>query len=192
MLIQVYVLFSYILIRRCSLKLFFSYIFANLFSFTCWIIQLPSGWKWKGGNKLHDYLYLKPNISTIKDKREGIDYFVEEDHVKKYASIKYGWSNSLANNSDDDSTNDSVSSSLTDNDETNKKLAIKSPKKEPTTTNRTPNTHNIIRDINISSDDSTECVEMSHVKKKQKLGNQNPSSVKVIKGSKTKPGMISF
>ena len=54
-------------------------------------------WKWKGSNKLNDYLYLKPNISNIKDKREGIDYLIEEDHVKKYASIKYGWSNSLAN-----------------------------------------------------------------------------------------------
>ena len=92
--------------------------------------------------------------------------------MKKYASVKYGWSNSLDHNSDDDSTNDSVSSSLSDNDETNNNLAIKSPKKEPTTTNRTPNKHNIIRDINISSDDSTECVEMSHVKKKPKLGNQ--------------------
>ena len=159
---------------------------------TVWDKLRSAGWKWKGGNKLHDYLYLKPNISNIKDKRQGIDYFIEEDHVKKYASIKYGWSNSLDHDSDDDSTNDSVSSSLTDNDETNNNLAIKSPKKEPTTTNRTPNKHNIIRDVNISSDDSTECVEMSHVKKKQKLGNQNPSSVKVIKGSKTKPGMISF
>ena len=137
---------------------------------------------------------IEPNDSwlTVWDKlrSEGIDYCIEEDHVKKYASIKYGWSNSLDHNFDDDSTNDSVLSSLTDNDKTNNNLAIKSPKKEPTTTNRTPIIHNIIRDINISSDDSTESVEMSHVKKKPNLGNQNPSSVKVIKGSKRKPGLI--
>jgi len=141
--------------------------------FTVWDKLRSAGWKWKGGSKSHDYLYLKPNISNIKDKRQGIDYFIEEDHVKKYASIKYGWSNSLDHNSDDDSTNDSVSSSLTDNDDTNNNLAIKSPKKEPTTTNRTPNKHNIIRDVNISSDDSTKCVEMCHVKKKN-IGKSKP------------------
>ena len=96
------------------------------------------------------------------------------DHVKKYASIKYGWSNSLDHNSDDNSRNDSVSSSLTDNDETNKNLAIKSLKKDPTTRDCTPNKHNTIRDVNISSNDSIKCVGISHVKKKQEIGKSKP------------------
>ena len=104
---------------------------------TVWDKLCSAGWKWKGGNKLHDYLYLKPNISYIKDKQQGIDYFIKEDHVKKYATIKYGWLNPLDNNSGDDSMNELVPVSLTDNDKTYKSLAIKSPKKEPTTANHT-------------------------------------------------------
>ena len=83
-------------------------------------------------NKNPDYLYLKPNISNIKDKRQGIDYFVEDDHVKKYASSNTVGQIRLITILTNNFTNDSVSSSLTDNDETNNNLAIKSPKKEPT------------------------------------------------------------
>ena len=50
-----------------------------------------SGWSWSNGYCLILFLYKKPGIHEIKGKRLNIDYFTEEDHVKEYAKVKYGW-----------------------------------------------------------------------------------------------------
>ena len=51
---------------------------------TVWSKLKKAGWGWKQGNAISSYFYNKPNINSIKDKRKDIDYFVKEDHVKKY------------------------------------------------------------------------------------------------------------
>ena len=59
---------------------------------TVWSKLKKAGWGWKQGNAISSYFYTKPNINSIKDKRQGIDFFVKEDHVKKYVEVKYNWS----------------------------------------------------------------------------------------------------
>jgi len=54
------------------------------------------------------------------------------------------------------------------------------------------NISNDSNDVDISSDDSIKSDPKIHVTTKEKNRNQNSSSVKVIKGSKRKPGLISF
>jgi len=58
----------------------------------CWVIVWEklkaSGWTWGPGNKNHDFIYKKPNISSTGDSREGVDYFVELDHLKKICKRK--------------------------------------------------------------------------------------------------------
>ena len=49
------------------------------------------GWKWKKGPGLISYVYLKPHIDSIKDKRRHIDYFIDESHLKEYVAVKYKW-----------------------------------------------------------------------------------------------------
>ena len=50
-----------------------------------------AGWKWKKGPGLISYVYLKPHIDSIKDRRRHIDYFIDESHLKKYVAVKYKW-----------------------------------------------------------------------------------------------------
>ena len=163
---------------------------------TVWDKLRASRWSWRTGNNLIDYFYLKPNIDNIKDKREGVDYFIKEEHVRKYAAIKYGWldspDDSSDEDSDDDSTNGPNASSLTDDEDKDKVLEMKPPKKEPTMMVDKTNISNDSNDVDISSDDSIKSDPKIHVTTKEKNRNQNSSSVKVIKGSKRKPGLISF
>ena len=167
---------------------------------TVWDKLRSVGWQWKKGNDLYDFLYLKPNIGNIKNKREGVDYFIKEEHVRKYAMIKYGWSDSRDDSSDDDSTNGPTGSSLSDNEEKDEileeKLANKKQptiiKKEPTTMIDKTNEYEDSNNQDASSDDSCKSDPKTHVTTKEINRNKNSSSVKVIKGSKSKPGMISF
>ena len=50
-----------------------------------------AGWKWKKGPGLISYVYLKPHIDSIKDRRRHIDYFIDESHLKEYVAVKYKW-----------------------------------------------------------------------------------------------------
>ena len=57
--------------------------------------MLNSGWIWSAGSGLSDYLYLKPGIKEAKGKILNVDYFSNEEHLKQYATEKYGWENTL-------------------------------------------------------------------------------------------------
>ena len=93
---------------------------------TVWGKLRSAGWVWRKGNNLYDYLYLKPGITSIRNKRLGVDYFVDEDHVKKYAMTKYGWSDKPVNASDDDSI-DTSTTSCSGNETVNNTIVTKTP-----------------------------------------------------------------
>ena len=50
-----------------------------------------SGWTWKSGNGLHDYIFMKPGINSIKGNILNVDYFTCEAHLKQYAVAKNDW-----------------------------------------------------------------------------------------------------
>ena len=62
-----------------------------------WTKLKKAGWKWKNGGGLSSYAWLKPGIKSIKNAREGIDYFINENHLKDYVEKKYNWCKSSTN-----------------------------------------------------------------------------------------------
>jgi len=52
------------------------------------------GFKWKTGTGLIDYYYILPG-GKIKGGTEGIDFFTDEERLKEYVKITYGWNRSI-------------------------------------------------------------------------------------------------
>ena len=158
---------------------------------TVWGKLRSAGWVWRKGNNLYDYLYLKPGITSIRNKRLGVDYFVDEDHVKKYAMTKYGWSDKPVNASDDDSI-DMSTTSCSGNETVNNTIVTKTPIDKHTIQSAITK-----QDINIEENDA-ESIETKQsrgtgqIEKKETLEIQSRSLVTVVKGSKRKPGLITF
>ena len=158
---------------------------------TVWEKLRAAGWMWKKGNNLYNYLYLKPGITSTKNRRQGIDYFVNIDHVKQYAMVKYGWSDKTTNVSDNESIKSSSTSSCS-SDETNQLADVTELQ-----TDEISSTKKISFEVKKKDDDeksiiSTKTKESSEAKNQKKFEIKNRSSVTVIKGSKSKPGLITF
>ena len=91
---------------------------------TVWSKLKKAGWGWKQGNAISSYFYTKPNINSIKDKRKDIDYFVKEDHVKKYVEVKYNWSQHQSTNFTPD-VKDDISAKINNTEKDEKKTTNK-------------------------------------------------------------------
>ena len=63
-----------------------------------WTKLKKTGWKWKNGGGLSSYAYLKPGIKSTKNAREGVDYFINENHLRDYVKKKYNWCGPSINN----------------------------------------------------------------------------------------------
>lgn len=110
---------------------------------TVWSKLKKAGWGWKQGNAISSYFYTKPNINSIKDKRKDIDYFVKEEHVKKYVEVKYNWSQHQNHNFAADVEDEfSVKNDETQNDEkktSNKRRIFNCAERDSTEQNRKKN-----------------------------------------------------
>ena len=50
-----------------------------------------SGWTWKKGRGVVDYVYFNPGVITTDDKKIDEDYFYSDDNLQIYIMDHYGW-----------------------------------------------------------------------------------------------------
>ena len=50
-----------------------------------------SGWTWKRGRGVVNYVYFNPGVITTDDKQIDEDYFYSEDNLQIYIRDHYGW-----------------------------------------------------------------------------------------------------
>ena len=110
------------------------------------------GWKWKKGPGLLSYVYLKPHIDTIKDKRQNIDYFIDESHLKEYVAVKYNWKGEI----DEPTKKEGDSSTLVNN------TTRKSSKRSRISLATPPNTSARIKLQKLDNDDDSYNISSSN------------------------------
>ena len=184
---------------------------------TVWIKLKKTGWKWKNAGGLSSYAYLKPGIKSTKNAREGVDYFINENHLRDYVKKKYNWCgpsiNNLGADVEDDTSTEEDNESLPSKNINNNISCLQNSKRkqnQKVTENnlkegdlikkrKTTNKQNIAElnlkvDMNIvkKENDVTRISKSSLGDKKISKAIPTKRDVEIVVGSKKKPGFISF
>ena len=161
---------------------------------------------------------MKPGIPAYKGYQQGVDYFVHESHLKKYVVQKYGWKDRVENNQNGSKRNKALPTktkntptSIIKPKGTSRKSGHQLPK--PQSKNKlkrkmsTSKTKELKSTNNVIERDAVQPIASIKNKTKKslqrykharvELGNDSEDdsykeSVKIVKGTKTKPGFISF
>jgi len=95
-----------------------------------------SGWTWKTGKGVVNYVYFNPGVNTTDDKQIDEDYFYSEDNLQIYIRDHYGWTGpkepvvkEMLTHKVKEDEDSSKKSLVKDTVTTKKKRGIDSPKK---------------------------------------------------------------